>query len=96
MAKVGESKGRHGVTSESLSKKWFISPEAARITVQHNTQRWIRTILHPSLSQQFNTNERALRYSRLQHSVFTDTIQAGTVLRRGNSYAQVYSTDFVW
>ena len=30
----------------------------------------------------------------LQYIVFTDTIQAGNVSRKGNRYAQVYSTDF--
>ena len=50
VVKVGEYKVRHGVTLESLHQKWLISPEAARITVQHTTQRVIRKILHPSLS----------------------------------------------
>ena len=47
--KVESSKGGHGVTSESLSQKWLISPKSARGTVQHTTQRGIMTILHPSL-----------------------------------------------
>ena len=96
MAKVGDSNGSHGVTSEFLYQKWFISTEEDRITVQHTKQRGIRKILHPSLSQQFNTNDRALRYNRMQHSVFADTIQAVTVSSRGNQYAQVYSTNFGW
>ena len=50
VARVGAPKGSHGVTSMFLSKKWFISPEAARRTVQNTTQQYIRTILHPSLS----------------------------------------------
>ena len=64
--------------------------------MQHTTQRGIRTILHPSLPRRFNTNDRALGYNRLHNSVFTDKMQAGTVLRRGNWYAQVYSTEFGW
>ena len=92
VAKVEASKGIHGVTSESLSHKWLISLEAVRRTVQHTTQRVIRTILNPSLLRRFKTNDRALRYNRLQHSVFTNTMQACTVLRRGNWYVQVYST----
>ena len=31
--RVGALKGRHGVTSYSLYKKWLISPEGARRTV---------------------------------------------------------------
>ena len=49
VAKVGASEVKHGVTLGSLSQKWLISPETARITVQHTTQRGIKTILHPSL-----------------------------------------------
>ena len=33
MARVGASKGRHGVTSESLSHKLLVSPDAVRRTV---------------------------------------------------------------
>ena len=50
---VRTSKGRHGVTSNSLSQKWLISPESARRTVQHTTQRGIRKILHLYLSCPF-------------------------------------------
>ena len=38
MAMVEAPKGRHDITSESLSQKWLISLEAARRTVQHTTQ----------------------------------------------------------
>ena len=96
MARFGESKVRHGVTSESLFHKLLISPKAARRTVQHTTQLGIRTILHPSLSRRFKTNDQSLRYNRLQQSVFTDTMQAGTVSRKGNQYAQVYLNEFGW
>ena len=80
----GASKRRHGVTSESLYPILLISIEAARRTIQHTTQRVIRTIIHPYLSCRFKTNDRALRYNRLQKNVFTETIQAGTVSRIGN------------
>ena len=57
---VGAYKGRHGVTLDPLSQKLLISPEAARRTVQYTIQRGIRTILHPSLSRRFKTNDQAL------------------------------------
>ena len=38
VARVGASKGRHGVTFKSLSQKWLISLEATRRTVQHTTK----------------------------------------------------------
>ena len=96
VAKFGVSNGTRGVTSYSLSQKWLILPEAARRTVQHTIQQGIRKIMHPSLSQIFKTNDRALRYNRLHHSVFVDTIQAATLSKRRNWYAQLYSTRFFW
>ena len=58
VARVGASKGRHGVTSKSLFQKWLISPEVTRRTVQHTTQQGIRMILHPYLllSRRYKTN----------------------------------------
>ena len=56
VAKVGVYKGRHGVTLDSLYRKWLVFLEAARRTVQHTTQREVSTILHPSLLKNFNTN----------------------------------------
>ena len=94
VAKVGAYKCRHGFTLESLPQKWFISPETASRTVQHTIQQDISMILHPSLTRKFKTNDQAPRYNRLQHSVFADTMQAGTVSGRVNLYAQVYPTDF--
>ncbi len=37
-----------------------------------------------------------LRYKRLPHPTFTDTMFAGTTSRRGNKCAQVYATSFGW
>ena len=39
--KVGASKGRHGVTLDSLSQKWLILPEEERRTQQHTIQQGI-------------------------------------------------------
>ena len=96
VARVGASKGRNGVTSDSLSHKWLFLLKAARRTVEHTTQRGIRKILHPYLSRQLKTNNQALKYNRLKHNVFTEMIQAGTVSRRMNCYSRVYSTEFGW
>ena len=96
VGKVGVSKGINGFTSKSLFHKLLISPDLARRTVHNTTQRGIRTILHQSLSRQFNTNDQEPRYNRLQYTVFEYTIHAGTVSRRGNRCVQVYSTEFIW
>ena len=96
VARVGTSRSRHAVDSELLARRWMISPEAAARTVKSTTQRGIRTVLHPSLSRRFRTNDRGLRYNRLRHTMFTDTLKAGTISRRGNQYAQIYTTGFHW
>ena len=61
VAKVVASKGRYGVTLDSLSQKWLILLEATSRIVRHTTQQGIRIIIHPFFPQIFNTNERALR-----------------------------------
>ena len=96
VSRVGTSKKRHAVDSEMLAKRWNIDPKTAARTVKSTTQRGIRTVLHPSLSRRFRTNDRGLRYNRLRHPVFTDTLKAGTISRRGNQYAQIYTTGFHW
>ena len=94
--RVGVPKGKNGVNYESVSPKWFISPEAVKRTVQHTNQRGISKILHLSLSRRFKTHNRALRYNRLQNNVFTDAMQAHNIYRIMKRYAQLYSTEFGW
>eukprot|EP00804_Cyclotella_cryptica_P009101 CCRYP_003177-RA/>CCRYP_003177-RA protein AED:0.23 eAED:0.23 QI:0/0/0/1/1/1/2/0/629 len=85
---VAKSKSSQRIDYMTLSKKWGISPEKAKHTIQRTTQRGIRTVLHPSLSRRFRTNDQALRYRRLPHPVFGDTLIAGTTSLQGNKYAQ--------
>ena len=65
VANIGAYKVSHGVKLGYLSHKYLISPEKSRKTVQNNSHQGIRTILHPSLSQQYITNNQAIRYNRL-------------------------------
>ena len=92
--KVGNS--RRAIGHELLADKWMVSPEVARRTLERTTQRGVRTISHPSLSRRFRTNDRQLRYKRLRHDVFTDTMQSKYKSRRGELYSQVYTTGFHW
>ena len=64
--------------------------------LQVTTQSGIRTVLHLSLSQRLWTNEQALRYQRLPHNVFGDTLVVGTTSKRGNKYAELFTTNFGW
>jgi hypothetical protein len=74
----------------------MVSPERAKRTIQLTTQRGVCTCLNPTLAQRFPTNDRMLRYKRLPHTTFTDTMFAGMPSRSGNKCAQVYSTSFGW
>ncbi len=69
---------------------------AALVAGVSAAQRGVRTCLNPTLSRRFPTNDRMLRYKRLPHTVFTDTMFASTVSRQGNKMAQIYSTSFGW
>ena len=91
-----QSKRKKQVDSETLSKRFGISPAKARRTVRMTTQRGIRTTLHPSLARRYPTNDRMLRYKRMPHPMFSDTLKAGTLSKRGNLYGQAYCTSFGW
>ena len=86
-----------GVLPEDLVKRWNIGLKAATQTIKVTTQRGVRTILHPTLSRRFRTNDRQLRYRRLPCEVFTDTLEASTPSwHRQNWYAQVFTTRSGW
>ena len=64
-----------GVTPEHLSKVWCISPEDARRTIDTTTQTSVQT-QDPTLSHNYGTNDRMLRYQRIQDYFFMDTFFA--------------------
>ena len=65
----------HGVTPEHLSKVWCISTEDARRTIETTTQTSVRT-QDPTLSRNYGTNDRMLRYRHIQDYFFMDTFFA--------------------
>ena len=75
------------VDSMTLAKRWNIDPRKARNTVKQTTQKALRTTLYPSLSRRYPTNDRMLRYNRLPHPVFSDTMPAVIVSNRRDKYA---------
>ncbi|KAI2509582.1 Reverse transcriptase (RNA-dependent DNA polymerase) [Fragilaria crotonensis] len=81
---------------DMLARNWGIDKATARRTVSTTTQRGIRTVLHPTLSRRFRTNDRQLRYRRLPIECFTDTLISKTASRRNNSYAQIFATADGW
>lgn len=91
-----QSKRGKQVDSETLSNRWNIDRRKALNTVQRTTQRGVLTCLHPSLSRCYPINDRILRYKRLPHPVFSDTMKAGVMSMLGNKYGQAYCTQFGW
>ena len=81
---------------QTLADNWGIGIETAKRTIKVTTQRGIRTVLHPTLSRRFRTNDQQLRYRRLPVDMFTDTMFTNSILRQGNKCAQVFSTSNGW
>ena len=67
--------------AEDLSKRWGISLEAAANTINNTTQRGIRTVANPTISQRFRTNDQQLGYRRIMMTLFTDTGFLNTLSR---------------
>ena len=79
----------------TLAKNWGISILSAKRTFDAMMQHGLCTVLHLTLSHCFPTNDRQLRYRRIGHNMFTDTLKAQTTTWfRKNKYAQVFSTSF--
>ncbi len=59
---VSTTKPRRKLDAATLADKWDICLDKAARTIEKTTQRGMRTVLHPSLSRRFSTNDRQMRY----------------------------------
>ena len=59
------TKGSSEKAINQLVQNWGIGIEAVKRTVQATTQRVIRSVAQPSLSRRFRSNNRQLRYRRI-------------------------------
>ena len=78
-----------------LSKIWRISHEDAKRTIEVTTQNSVRT-QDPTLSRNYGTNDRMLRYKRINTHFFMDTFFAtkkGGRSSRGHTCCQLFVTD---
>ena len=88
---------RHpGVQPDILARRWGTGLGTAKNTIQATTQRGTRTVLHPSLSRRFRTNDRQLRYQRLRSDMHGDILESKTTSKRGNNHAVVFATPYGW
>ena len=74
----------------------MVTTEMVRKTLSQTKLRGIRTNAHSSMSSRFRTNDRQMRYKRLRHNMFTDTMMASVPSRSRDLYAQVFVTGFKW
>lgn len=83
-----------GVVSSDLSKLWLVSEKLAKGAIEQNTQL-CRHHADNLLSRQFSTNDRMLRYKRLQSAFFSDTMFATPKAKsmRGYTCCQVFVSD---
>ena len=92
---ASSANGIKGVSPELLSKIWMISHEEAERTVNVTTQLNTRDP-DSSLSRRFTTNDKSLRYRRINTYFFTDTFYVTAKARskpRGNIGMQIYVSD---
>ena len=61
----------------------------------HTTKDGVYTVLHPSLSRWFRTDDDQLQYRRLPHNMCSEKLFATRVSRRGNMGAQYLPPNLV-
>ena len=82
-----------GPSSSQLSKLWMISEPLAQAALDQNSNL-ARIPADNSLSRNFSTNDRMLRYRRLSSIFFTDALVAQNCpSTRKNKYAQIFVSD---
>ena len=61
------------------------------------TQCGVRSVLNPTMTRRYRTNDQKLRYRQLSHDIFTDMLEASVCLWfRQYQYAQFFATAFGW
>ncbi len=92
------SKAGKPVDAERLAKRWLIPANCAARTVKQMTQQGVcTTMLNPTLSCRFPTNDCMLRYPCMPRPVFGNTMFAGTTeSKNGNKCCQVFATNVGW
>ena len=95
MVSATHARMKKNVDATHLSKVWRIDLETAKRTLAVTSQSAQRTD-NPSLSRNYRTNDRMLRYKRIREFFFMDTFfatkKAGTSTR-GHTCCQLFVTD---
>jgi hypothetical protein len=96
VSKVQVSQKKHMIRAQELAQTFGIGIDAAERTLRVTTQRGIRTVLHPTMTQRWKTIDRAMRYRRLPFDLYTDTMKSTVKSARGNNFAQVFVAKNGW
>jgi hypothetical protein len=95
MASATMASPQKDVNAEHLSKIWRIDVDSARRTLEVTTQHRQHTT-NPKLTRNYSTNDRMLRYKRINEHFFMDTFfatkKAGKS-SRGHTCCQRFVTD---
>ena len=90
------SKQRPFTSANDLASNWRIGKEVANNTLQATTQRGIRIMLNPTLERRYNSNDKMLRYNRLDNNLYTDTLFSSVKSTLQNKCAQLYCSNLDW
>jgi hypothetical protein len=84
----------NGVTAKHLSKVWKIDVDTAKRTIEVTTQL-SQHEADASLSRNYSTNDRMLRYKRINSHFFTDTffVTKKAKSQWGNNCMQLFVSD---
>lgn len=95
MASAAHAIPRKDLDAQHLAKVWRIDVEAAKRTLEITTQTRKHTA-NPTLSRNYSTNDRSLRYNRINEYFFMDTFFAtrkAGASSRGHTCCQLFVTD---
>jgi hypothetical protein len=65
-------------------------------TIKATTHLRVQTVNHLNVERRWPTGDRPLRYRRLDHAVYHDTMYSEIKSLRGNKCCEIYVTDFGW
>jgi hypothetical protein len=96
MIALKTEKPKFKMTPEILAKIWNIVWTVAEKKLRATTQQTVRTVASPTVERRWPTGDRPLRYKRLHHQVFHDTMIANVKSLRRNTCCKINATDFGW
>ena len=70
---VSSGEKKYSITKKELMERWRIRKEEATATVLATTHPLVRSLLEPTLNKRYKTNDRMLKYFRIQTDMFMDT-----------------------